>query len=343
MGFKLKTADEATVEIKDGEYYFNTKARARRMCLNSLSSDARRVYACLELATMGWQQELAVIMDAGEKRPLTPNDIRLQTGLSRQHVTTGLVELEDAGLAERRSRDGGALRKGQVLIYSWAVPRPPKKEDCTRAQVQFPDWFPESWEPLKALISRYKYSITADEVTARGYKEEGDAAARGYKEAAIVAERFLERICAQRKRDAASLLNERTEIYKERTSSSAVVAVVLAVKAEEEEEPSLYQKFKDQYPADHYDEAEARPIFEGKTETEQLHILERLKIYLKCGRWQDEGGRFIKLASNWLRNSYYDADPPSAWKKKATAASAKKGFAESVMEEAQRRFNNGTL
>ena len=33
------------------------------MMQNSLSSEARQVYACLELATMGLQQELAVVME----------------------------------------------------------------------------------------------------------------------------------------------------------------------------------------------------------------------------------------------------------------------------------------
>jgi hypothetical protein len=311
MGFKIKAADGTTLEIADGDFYFNTKARARRMCLNSLSSDARRVYACLELATMSWKQELAVIMEAGEKRPLTPNDIRLQTGLLKQHVTRGLVELEDAGLAERRAPDGGALRKGNVLIYSWAVPREPKKENSNRARLLFPDWFPESWEPLKAIISKEKYSITIDEVTARGYFEEGAEVARGYQESKMVAARFLERISAQPQSAVASLCIERTEIYKERTSSSAVVAKVQAAKAEED--GTLYKKFKDSYPETRFDESEAKPIFEGKTKTEQLHILERLQVYLQCDRWKDDGGRWIKWASNWLK--VYEADPPARFTK----------------------------
>jgi hypothetical protein len=156
-------------------------------------------------------------MDRGEKRPLTPGDIKQQTGLLRQHVTRGLAELEDAGLALRKAPDGGALRKGQVLLYSWAVPRQPKTEDCNRARLQFPDWFPESLEPLKPLISRFKYIITADEVTARDYKEELEAAARGYKEAEIVAVRALEKICARGQSADASLYrkNRKKDIEKE--------------------------------------------------------------------------------------------------------------------------------
>ena len=221
MGFKLKAGDGTNIPIPDGEYYFNTKARGRRMMANSLSSDARRVYACLELATMGFQQELAVTMERGEQRPLTPTDIGQQAGLSRQNVRRGLEELEDAGLASRKAPDGGALRKGQVLIYSWAVPRAPKKEDCSRARLQLPDWFPDSWEALKPLISRYKYSLIEDAELARDYIEAGAAAARVYKEAEIVATRILEQVSARTKGARASLYVERTERTDERTTTTA--------------------------------------------------------------------------------------------------------------------------
>jgi hypothetical protein len=315
MGFKLKAADGTALEIADGDFYFNTKARGRRMMANSLSCDARRVHACLELATMGFQQEECVVaIGKNQTRPLTPTDIKDQTGLSRQNVRRAFEELDDAGLAERRAADGGALRKGQVLIYSWAVPRPPKKEDCSRARLQFPDWFPESWEPLKPLISRFKYSLIDDEVAARDYKEELDAAARAYKEAEIVAIRALERVCAARKRADASLYRKNGKIYKERPSSSAVEPKVQAAKAEED--GSLYKKFKASYPdqpTKHFDEPRAKPLFEGKTKAEQALILERLQIYLTCERWRDEDGRWIPFASKWLES--YEADPPPALKK----------------------------
>jgi DNA-binding HxlR family transcriptional regulator len=201
MGFKITAADGTISEVPDREYYFNTKARARRMMLNSLSSDARRVYACLELATMGWKQELAVIQERGEQglvtRPLTPTDIRLQTELRKQHVSRALAELEDAGLAKRESDDEHPLRNGHIQIYSWAVPKPARtKGEGNRARLPFPDWFPDSWEPIKSYISRNKYSLTDDEVTARGYFEEVAAAARAYQEAEMVLARELEPVCA---------------------------------------------------------------------------------------------------------------------------------------------------
>ena len=326
--FVIKGADGNPLEVPARQYYFNTKARARRMMQNSLSSDARRVYICLEIATMGWKQELAVILDDGKKRPLTPSDIAKQTGLSRQHVSTGLAELEDAGLVLRKAPDGGPLRKGNVLIYSWAVPRQPKTEDCTRAQVQFPSWFPDSWEPIRPFITRLRLSLIDDDVTARGYIEPVAEAARRYKEAEIELTRALEPVCARPKRESASLYTKNVKILRERTSSSAVSDVQEAkleppVKAEEED-GSLYLKFKTNYPEGHFDEAKAKESFEKKLRAQQEHILERLQIYVACERWLDDGGRWIPLASTWLRSCF--ADPPPVLKKKSSSRSVIEAF-----------------
>lgn len=210
--FVIRGAADEPIEVPAGEYYFNTKARARRMMLNSLSADARRVYACLELATMGYQQELAVTLERGRPRPLTPADVCDQTGLSRQHVRAGLRELETAGLAQRRAQDGGPLRKGQMMLYCWATPRRPGDKNCSRAQLQFPHWFPEGWEPLKHLITRRKLLNSLDEATARNYIPEGEEIARSYQEIEIRAARFLERVCAP----ASHKEEERTERTVER-------------------------------------------------------------------------------------------------------------------------------
>jgi biotin operon repressor len=166
--------------------------------LNSLTSDARRVYACLELATMGFQQELAVTMSNGKQRPLSPADITHQTGLSRQHVRSGLAELERAGLAKRVADDGKDLRHGHVLIYSFAYPQSTagEKPDVA-ARGYIPTWFPESWEAFRPLINRFKLRLIPDDVAARAYFAEGEQIARSYLEAEEVAARFLERVCAQ--------------------------------------------------------------------------------------------------------------------------------------------------
>ena len=315
--FVIKGADGNPLEVPARQYYFNTKARARRMMQNSLSSDARRVYACLELATMGWKQELAVIMDNGKTRPLSPADIRKQTGLVKQNVSRGLAELDDAGVAERRSDDDKPLRNGHILIYSWASPRPERIEsEGNRARLPFPAWFPDSWEPIRHFINRQKLSLIDDEVAARAYFEPVADAARAYQEAEEGLARALEPVCARPKRESASLYTKKVKILRERTSSSAVSDVQEAkleppVKAEEEE--SLYQKFKTNYPEGHFDEAKAKESFEKKLRAQQEHILERLQIYVACERWLDDGGRWIPLASTWLRSCF--ADPPPVLKK----------------------------
>jgi hypothetical protein len=222
MGFKLKVADGTKITVPDGEFYFNTKARGRRMMLNSLSSDARRVYACLELATMGFQQELAVVQISKDKqRPLTPADIRQQTGLLKQNVSRSLGELEDAGLAQRTSDDEGPLRNGHIQIYSWAAPRAGHLEgQGNRARLpssSLPPWFPESWEPIKTYISRNKYSLIEDEGIARDYFEEVAVAARAYQEAENRLARALEPVRAQPKNAAPSLLIKNRKNIEERT------------------------------------------------------------------------------------------------------------------------------
>ena len=221
--FRITGADGESIDIPPREFYFNTKARARRMMQNSLSSDARRVYACLELATMGFQQELAVIMEGGKQRPLTPGDIGKQTGLTKQNVRRGVVELEDAGLAQRISSDDGALRNGHVQIYSWAVPRTPGR---TKSEVverdYFPPWFPDSWIPLKPLIRRFKYKLPFDEVVVRDYFEEVEVAARDYQRAEEVVTRVLERVCAAGKSADRILIDEITERTEEPSSSCPV-------------------------------------------------------------------------------------------------------------------------
>ncbi|HZT29695.1 MAG TPA: helix-turn-helix domain-containing protein [Bryobacteraceae bacterium] len=176
------------------------------------------MYACLELATMAFHQELAVTMEGGKQRPLTPADISHQTGLSKQHTRRALAELEAEGLVERRAADGGRLRNGQILIYSWAEPRKAGTQKGSRARLPFPHWFPEPWEPLKPLITRLKLQVSINEVAARDYLQQGAEAARSYQKAEKVAREFLERVCAR----PPSNKEERTERKIERKSGLSV-------------------------------------------------------------------------------------------------------------------------
>ena len=96
-----------------------------------------------------------------------------------------------------------------------------------------------------------------------------------------------------------------TQPVKGGTSSSALVVCAPAVKAEEEDH---YFTFRRLYPSRMFDEPKAKPSFEELPPDEQRKCIERLLIYLRCERWQDREGRWIPLASNWLKS--YECDPP---------------------------------
>jgi hypothetical protein len=255
--FEIKGADGSTIAIDSGEYYINTKARCRRKMLNSLSPEARRIDACLELGTMGFLQELAVEMESGKRRPMVPGDIARKTGLSKQHVRRGLEELENAGLAERRSDDGGPLRHGHVLIYSFAVPREQKKTESSQRAATLPPWFPESWESLKPLIKRLRLSLSTDEGLARGYFEEIAEAARGYQKAEKVAVELLKRVCAQPEKPPLNKeeRNERTFERKSFSSSSSSSAEAARLDQTTTTETPPPEKAKRQTEEDPIDEA----------------------------------------------------------------------------------------
>jgi hypothetical protein len=55
---------------------------------------AARVHICLGLHTMGYQQELAVTMEAGKRIPLTPTQVAAETGLKKQNVRPAMLELQ---------------------------------------------------------------------------------------------------------------------------------------------------------------------------------------------------------------------------------------------------------
>jgi len=201
--FKIHGADGHVIEHPAGRFYFNTKERELRLCLNSLSSNARRVYACVELGTMGYRQEFAVITLNKKKRPMSPAYIAHRCKMPKQRVREALVELEQAGLIERRSDDGGPLRNGHILIYSWAVPRQAGTKKGSGAPLPFPKWFetllgPEIGPTVKNYINRRKLTVVVNEVAARDYLLEAQAKARSYLDAEKELARFCEKICAPR-------------------------------------------------------------------------------------------------------------------------------------------------
>src|ERR1700752_2899547 len=193
--FRIQGADGQPIEVPASQFYFNTKARCRRMMLNSLSGEARQVYAALELGTMGFQQEKAVMSRNGVTRRMTPGDITTMTGLDKGSVRRALVELEGAGLAERRPVDASLpLQKGNVEIYSWAEPRPAQEVKRWARAPTIPDWVPESWDTLTAAAKRWRIPLCADLGDARSpLIAEGEELARELKAVELRVARFLER------------------------------------------------------------------------------------------------------------------------------------------------------
>lgn len=167
---------------------------------------------------MGFRQELAVTMANSKRVPLTRSHIAQQTGISEQHVRRGLVELEQAGLAERRPINGGTLLKGNIEIYSWAQPREPKTKFGSQRAAPKPVWFPTSWEPFEPLLKRLRIGLLPDlGPDQETIVEEGARIARDLQNAELGAARFLKGVRAQK----CLYKDERTERNIERTVSSS--------------------------------------------------------------------------------------------------------------------------
>lgn len=182
--------------VEKGGWYCSSKARPKRLMKTSLTGEAQRVYACLELATMAFQQELAVKMDKGRRVPLTQADISDQTALRKQHVNRALKELEDRGLAERRPINGGERAKGNVAIYSWAAPRQDKVENGSRARLPFWEALEPEFAPLEAFASRWKIIPAKNIVVARDDLSRAMVAAAEAEEAVKVAVAIVKGILA---------------------------------------------------------------------------------------------------------------------------------------------------
>ena len=186
---------------------------------NSLSKEARQVYACMDLHTVGFQREIAVIMENGKERALTLADVQQETKLELSRIRRAFrKELEPQDLAKRRSLDGGPLKKGNIELVSGAEPKLPIfTENVGHARPKFPEWFPESWNPLKLLIRRLKIEVPSSIEDARvlhsldgADREEAarvlilrvEAVALDLEKAHNAARAFMDDVCAQRDSEA---------------------------------------------------------------------------------------------------------------------------------------------
>ncbi len=131
--------------VGPGEFYQTSKAQPRRIMRDSAWSEKARAWACLSLHTMAFQEEMAVKLVKGQRVPLTRGDIAAETGLTPAQVRRSLVSLELEGYAERQGGDGG-LRKGEITIHCWAIPRPekqlPEASEDSRPVLEVPEDLP---------------------------------------------------------------------------------------------------------------------------------------------------------------------------------------------------------
>jgi hypothetical protein len=195
---------EGPIVIPESRYFRNAKAHPEWLQRKRLSEYARMVYACLELATIAFSREKAMKGMNGEA-PLTNADICRRTRLSKQRVRDALVELEDAGLAERcRIDPNKPLQNGNIVICAWAEPHAAKSDrekKGSRAPLRFPEWLPESWDEVKPLIRRFKIPLVLelplDEAAARSYLDRVSGLARSYLDLEKELARELETVRAQ--------------------------------------------------------------------------------------------------------------------------------------------------
>jgi len=150
----------ADLGIKPGEFYIDSKLKLRRAMKNRCFSGPARIYACLTLHSACFQQELAVKMEGDKKVPLQPSDVCAMTGISKKHFREHMYCIEHSGLGKCEG-----LTKDRILLYCYAVPRPPVVPEM----VPGPGTIFESFPPeLTSLLKHFKVRFPSDFVPGPG-------------------------------------------------------------------------------------------------------------------------------------------------------------------------------
>lgn len=180
----------ADLGIKPGEFFTDSKLRARRAMKSRCFSPAARVHICLGLHTMGFHQERAVKMEASKQVDLTPIDIAAETGLQKQNIRRHLEELQAVGLAAVEG-----WTKGRVVIYAWAIPRPveapAKAKNGNQIDYHFDDRSNvinklEAGKLLRPLLARFRIQLPDKMVITQDYLSTVKDALRDYQKAKMV-------------------------------------------------------------------------------------------------------------------------------------------------------------
>ncbi|HEU0142930.1 MAG TPA: hypothetical protein VFQ79_24635 [Bryobacteraceae bacterium] len=179
----------AQLGVREGEYFVDSKPRARRAMKSQAFSPAARIHICLGLHTMAFRQELAVKVEGGKSVPLTPQDICAETGIRREHFRRHMTELEGYGLADCKGST-----KGRVEIYAWAVPRNVDVKKIVTARGDNFEWCPAD---LRPLLKHYRIRFSEDFVIARGDILELERLARVTMEAELSLRAYAKGLRAQ--------------------------------------------------------------------------------------------------------------------------------------------------
>jgi hypothetical protein len=180
--------------VEKGQWYLEVKAAVRKAMRSPKFSNAARVWLCLRLHTIPFRSELAVTLvrladGRVVRRRLTPKDVCDETGLLRQHVQSGMVDLEAEGMAKRLPIEGNDLRKGNIALYCFVKPidRGTSKPFVTATGYKFADDIDADQQVrLSKLLKFFRVSqngfvicsahIDALQVTNSRYKEAQKAA-----------------------------------------------------------------------------------------------------------------------------------------------------------------------
>jgi len=234
-------------------------------------------------------------------------DVCAATKIDKRHFREYMTCLESAGLAKLKG-----LKKDEITIYAWAVPRAlpalPLTVEVTRAGTTFAGCSPE----LAALLKHYRVRIPTDFEARAGTIAELERLARVTREAELALRAYVKghANCDVYKEESKERYFEKNPPPPPFPVGSNGDAPQQPPKAEEED-GSLYKKFQENYPKQHFDEAKARAEFKRLEPVARERALARLlDPYLACPRWLDGNGRYIPLASNFLHNREFDAEPP---------------------------------
>ena len=213
-------ADEKSSEwlselgVKPGEWYIDTKARAKRAMRCRSFSPVARFHIRMGLATMGFRQELGVMLVDGKEVPITPDVLCRDTGVNRKHFRQYWDQYEADGFGRSEG-----LTKGSILLYGWAIPRERAKKNCHTIGDNPPDVPPELVKRLNSVRVPLPPDIVTDPVTISGIEE---------RLARIEAERLSLREYLESHRAGTAYKDERNgkELNHRESSSSSVEDVI---------------------------------------------------------------------------------------------------------------------